>query len=268
MAKIQMQDILGQFRIMLDEHWAYVPNGSSYGEVDCSGAFVYAYRHFGKDIPHGSNAIARRSVGELLPVSMAKTGMAAFKLRTPEDKNYALPDKYRVGGRDYNGDLNDYYHIGLVDKTGKYVINAQSSQTGVVLTPIDKWAKVAYLNEVDYGEPQKDAGTIEVDIPMETNAVVKTGNGLGVNFRKGKSTNSGLYGKIPEGASVLVTGMDGEWSDVAYDGRSGYVMSKFLVMTEPNIGDEYVTLSMSYELALELFNELNKIFGDPSDAVG
>ena len=265
MVKIPLQDIMNQFMTMLYEHWEYVPGGASYGKVDCSGAFVYAYHQFGKNIPPGSNAIARNNVGELYSVLEAKPGMAAFKFREPGDEKYALPEKYRDGGSEYNGDLNDYYHIGLVDGTGKNVINAQSSQTGVVLTPIEKWGKVAYLNEVDYSNESSNA---EVDIPMETNAIAKTDNGLGVNFRKEKSINAGSYGKIPEGAAVLVTGMDGEWSDVTYNGHSGYVMSKFLSMTSNEVNNGQVMLPLNMDVALELYKALGKVLGESNGAVG
>ena len=99
---------------------------------DCSGAFVRAYKSAGLSIYHGSNRIARVSVRQLLPPDQARPGMAAFKGSRPGEKGYDLPGEYRPGGQYYTGDLVDYYHIGLVDSDPQYVINAQSTQTGVV----------------------------------------------------------------------------------------------------------------------------------------
>ena len=106
--------------------------------MDCSGAFVYAFRLLGnRSIAHGSNAIARKYVVEMLPVSMAKPGMAAFKARVSGDEGYDLPERYRQNGVSYTGDLNDYYHIGLVDSDARYVLNAKGTNYGFSRDPLN-----------------------------------------------------------------------------------------------------------------------------------
>ena len=78
MSKIAVSDILGDFQRMLDEHWKYTAGASETGNVDCSGAFVWAHRQHGQRIYHGSNRIARTEIVELVPISAAKPGMAVL----------------------------------------------------------------------------------------------------------------------------------------------------------------------------------------------
>ena len=199
--KIPVKGLISLFRRMFDEHWAYVWGAARTGCVDCSGAFVWAYRQFNQSITHGSNAIARRYVVELLPISKAQPGMAAFKIRKPGDKYYALPATYQKGGAGYNGDLNDYYHIGLVAEDGKSVLNAQSAQAGFTRTALSKWGCVGFLKAVDY---DKEGGQMETYI-------VTADNGLPVRVRDN-----------PGGATITIR----------YDGQTGYMMAKFLVKEE------------------------------------
>lgn len=215
--KIPVNDLIPKFRRMYEEHWPYVWGAAREGCVDCSGAFVWAYKQFGKSITHGSNAIARSYIKELLPVSKARPGMAAFKKRKPGDKWYDLPAKYREGGAGCNGDLNDYYHIGLVDETGQYVLNAQSEDAGFTRTPISKWANVGYLNAVEYEEVR----------PMET-YVVTADNGLPVRVRD--NPNGNTIARLKVGTKVQAGEEDSAgWREVRFgNNETGYMMAKFL----------------------------------------
>lgn len=78
MTKIPASSLIDLFERMYVERWSYVLGSAKTGEVDCSGAFVWAYKQFDLSIAHGSNAIARSYVEGLLPVSEARPGMAAF----------------------------------------------------------------------------------------------------------------------------------------------------------------------------------------------
>ena len=118
---------------------------------DCSGAFVRAYRERGLSIYHGSNRIAREHVAELLPTEAAAPGMAVFKARKPGEKGYALPAEYRKGGKRCNGDLNDYYHIGLVDADGRHVLHCANTREGFLRSGIGQdWHAAAKLKQVEY----------------------------------------------------------------------------------------------------------------------
>lgn len=217
--KIPVKGLISLFRQMFDEHWAYVWGAARKGCVDCSGAFVYAYRQYNKSIYHGSNAIARQYVVELLPISKAKPGMAAFKLHKPGEKNYSLPAQYQKGGRAYNGDLCDYYHVGLVDDKG--VLNAQSTQAGFTRTALSKWHCVGYLKAVDY----------EGDEPKMETYIVTADNGLPVRVRD--NPGGATITRLKCGTRVEAGEVDSAgWREIRFDGQTGYMMAKFLVKEE------------------------------------
>lgn len=192
---------------------------------DCSGAFVRAYRVHGLSIYHGSNRIAREYVAELLPVTEARPGMAAFKLRKPGEKGYDLKDEYKPGGSHYNGDVNDYYHIGLVDEDPRYVINAQSTQRGVKRSKLaDGWHCVARLESVDYNN-----GGDDTDMGYLYEAVVDSANDKPVNLRKQASVNAARIAEIADGTIAKVLDeVDDEWAEVLANGKMGYMMRQFL----------------------------------------
>lgn len=163
MAKIPAQSLIEIFQTMLDEHWVYQLGAAEKGKVDCSGAFVYAYKQFNQSIYHGSNRIARVYVEELKPFDVkttpnAKPGYVLFKTYEKGNSKYSLPDSYKQGGSQYNGDLKDYYHLGLVANDGVSVLNAQSASTGFVSSPITQnWSYVAKLKAVAYSERETPA---------------------------------------------------------------------------------------------------------------
>lgn len=216
---VPVDKLIEQFQTMYRQHWPYVWGKAEEGCVDCSGAFVYAFRKFGIYYPHGSNAIARNyTVGGMLPISQAKPGMAAFKVREPGEDGYALPDKYKGGS-----DLNDYYHIGLVDTDTRYVLNAKGEKSGFCrdqLTGKNGWDCVAYLKDVDY---QEDMEMAQARVVLPTGA---TGNT--VNMRKTASTGSAIVERVPVGSVVDVISDAGQWCKIDYDGKVGYMMSNYL----------------------------------------
>ena len=194
---------------------------------DCSGAFVRAYKPHGMSIYHGSNRIAREYVAELLPIDQARPGMAAFKARQPGEKYYDLPSEYKRGGKHYNGDLNDYYHIGLVDDNPAYVINAQSTQTGVVRSKLSSnWCAVGYLKAVQY-DGQEDNDN------MADKMVVNTDK---VNLRAAPDKDAARVEWLNKG-DIVTLGIaypDG-WDYVTHERKSGYVVDKFLDPAEAEI---------------------------------
>lgn len=221
MSKIPANKLISLFRRMYDEHWQYVLGAAREGCVDCSGAFVWAYRQFGQSIAHGSNAIARNYVRGLLPVSQAVPGMAAFKYYPPGHPKWNLPEKYRKGGACYNGDLNDYYHIGLVDETGKYVLNAQGTKAGFTRTPLKNWSCVGYLKAVDYNDtPSREGNTMQM--------TVTSANGEPVRVRQQPSTSAETVARLHVGQTVEAGEDTNGWRHIQWDGKSGYMMSKFL----------------------------------------
>lgn len=217
MTKIPANNLIALFQRMYREHWPYIWGKAEEGCVDCSGAFVYAYRQHGLTISHGSNAIARRYVVKLLPVSEAKPGMAAFKLRKKGAASWALPESYWEGHGGYNGDLNDYYHIGLVDEGGQFVLNAQGTIAGFTRTKLNTWHRVGYLKAVDYDEKEMT--------PMQ-NMEVWSENGGTVRVRE--KPNGKEITALKPGTIVQAGEDQNGWREIVFGDEGGYMMSKFL----------------------------------------
>lgn len=223
---IKVSALIKLFRRMLDEHWAYELGAAREGCVDCSGAFVWAYKQLGETIEHGSNSIAHLRVGEYVPVSEAKPGYAVFKLREWHESD--------SGNHWYNQQPGDCYHIGLMDDDGR-VLNAQSTKTGFVASPaLQNWAFAAPLKAVSYSD-DKEGGD-----PMFGNATVKTQtSGSYVNLREGASTRAAVIGKVYDGERVNVLREAGTgWIyGKTQAGAEGYMSADYIVEDTPDAGD-------------------------------
>ena len=223
--------ILTLFEQMQVEHWRYTMGAAEQGNVDCSGAFVYAYKVLdGLNLYHGSNYMARSEAMQLMPITQATPGMIAFKAREPGVQGYALPEKYRQGGKSYTGDVRDYYHVGLVSRDGAHVLNAQSSATGFVssaLTAKNGWDYVGYGMHIDYGDEDTTPKQEEGKTTMEKATVTAT-SGTTVNMRVKPSVTANLVDRVPVGAQVDIVSSGSEWSIIKYDGLTGYMMTRYL----------------------------------------
>lgn len=225
---IRANALIALFRRMLDEHWAYEWGAAREGCVDCSGAFVWAYRQLGASIEHGSNSIAHLRVGEYVPVAKAKPGYAVFKLRAWRD------DSDNGGNRWFGQQPGDVYHIGLMDDNGK-VLNAQSTKTGFVASPVSQnWSFAAPLKAVSYSDNDEGGDT------MFGNATVKTQRaGSYVNLREGASTRAAVIGKVYDGERVNVLREAGTgWIyGKTQAGAEGYMSADYIVEDAPGADD-------------------------------
>lgn len=248
------EKIIELFERMRDEGWKYTMGAAEEGNVDCSGAFVYAYRVLdGLSIYHGSNWMARNEAGELLPISKARAGMIAFKARQEDEQGYHLPDKYKSGN-----DLTDYYHVGLVDTDGR-VLNAAGEDYGFIssaLTAKNGWDYVAYGKHIDYGETKET----EEEGETMTDKTVTATSGSTVNLRASASKKAALIDRVPVGAMVQVISESGEWSLVKYDGMTGYIMSEFLTGNDTtSTGENEMAISELYQCVCELQEQYTKL---------
>ncbi len=214
---IKASALINLFQRMLDEHWAYELGAAREGCVDCSGAFVWAYKQLGATIEHGSNSIAHLRVGEYVPVSKAKPGYAVFKLRPWREDD--------SGNRWYNQQPGDCYHIGLMGRDGR-VLNAKSTKTGFVASPASQnWAFAAPLKAVSYSDNAEGGET------MFGNATVKTQKaGSYVNLREGASTRAAVIGKV----------YDGERVNVLREAGTGWIYGKTQAGTEGYMSADYI----------------------------
>lgn len=219
---VQASALIALFRRMLNEHWAYEWGAAREGCVDCSGAFVWAYRQLDASIEHGSNSIAHLRVGEYVPVTEAKPGYAVFKMRAWRESDSS--------NRWFGQQPGDIYHIGLMGDDGK-VLNAQGVKTGFVASDAAGWVFAAPLKDVIYKEGEK----------MYGNATVRVTSGY-LNVREGASTAAKIIAKAENGARVNIireAGGTGWVFGALESGETGYMSSEYLVEdAPPGSGDQ------------------------------
>jgi len=239
------KDILTDFQRMYKEHWNYQWGHHETGCVDCSGSFVWSYDQHGKNIYNGSNRIARVYVRKVIPIAEARSkglivpGVAAFKVYTPDNKYYDLKDTYKPGGKYYNGDINDYHHIGLVDEDINYVLNAQGAKTGFVRSRItENWSHIGYLLAITYEgvEPVAETKMVVANLSPGTTTV---------NMRKDPSTSGAIIDKLKVGTVVTKSGEKGVWSNIYAQGKTGWIMSQYL----SKYTDQPASLSLEQRVA-------------------
>lgn len=227
---IKKDDLLDLFERMAREKWAYKLGAAREGCVDCSGAFVFAYKQLGgPSIEHSSNSILRQSMGQLLPMSAAKPGYAAVKIRAwTSDES---------GNRWYNQAPGDCYHIGLVGRDGK-ILNAQGTKNGFVTSDPGTWEGCAPLLDVAYGEETEDENVIyQARVTTEKDPL---------RIRQ-SAVDGKVLGNVPRGALVDVLADSGDgWPRIRYGGIVGYASGAYLTRVDqqeetPDAGDSQTT---------------------------
>lgn len=221
--------------------WPYQSPGSNdENGIDCSGAFVRAFRLEGASIYHGSNRIIRahcRDVRKIRSLADLEPGMAVFKGR---ENATGLSTVYKPGGKYYNPALPlDYYHIGLVVSTAPLEIIHATTPKAKMDTSIGQWLMAGYLLGVDY---TKGGETI---MSESKKAIVTAPTGNTVNFRQQPKSDAALvqrYPKLPVGTEVDVISSDGDWTMLTYKGVAGYIKSEFLRTAEQDLEARVVSL--------------------------
>ena len=236
MSKIPVNELISCFERMRDEHWDYCLNSAREGCVDCSGAFVWAYKQFDKTILHGSNSIARLSVGDLLSISYARPGMVAVKVKDWTDDDDT--------NRWYDSEPGNVYHIGLVIQNGSEmnVIEAKGAKWGVVQTKLDnKWKFVAYLDDVDYTQKME-----ETIMEYKYTGSIHLTSGY-VHLRSQPNITSKSIAKLYHGEPVEIgDSSQPNWYAVKDEaGNEGYVYSKYVVIENEIQSDDQADSSFS-----------------------
>lgn len=215
---------------------------SSTTKCDCIGMVKYSLHH--NDVSFtttGTNWTFRNQVTDIRVIRSAsdlKVGDVVFKLKEKQEHGYNLPFKYRPGGSAFNGDLNDYCHIGVVKSVSPLRIIHMTSPTAKTDTAIGRWKRAARLKSayVDYGEsPSPSPSPAPEPAPEPTPggnpATVYAEHGQWVKMRKEPSTSCKLYDEVPVGAKVTINEFGYEWCKISYGRRKGwYMMTKFLIV--------------------------------------
>ena len=180
--------------------------------TDCSGAFSDAFKQLGGTMYHGSNTMwnswcvfkgelrnGKRTDGQEL-----KPGTAVFT---------------------YNAKKNNRGHVGLYIGNGS-VIEAKGTQAGVIMSKVteSKWVEYGELKGVVFNGTPSPSPTPEPEpsdiIGQATVTAVK------VALRSSPSTQASVITRVDINQKVNI--IKDEWTHVEYNGKKGYMMSKFL----------------------------------------
>ena len=138
-----LQKFLDKIRDMYNSRLTYrQPGDGSDGTCDCIGLIIGALMRLGLkwDGIHGSNYAARKQtlgLKKIGSVSELSLGDYVYKARPPGHAKYDLPSRYKPNGSYYNGDMNDYYHVGVVTSVSPFEITHMTSPTAKKDTRLD-----------------------------------------------------------------------------------------------------------------------------------
>ena len=261
MAEILAADLIAKFQYALDNKWGYILNtwhtkwtqslqdgkvsymvkkyGNSwkdnskaknddsytaamYGSrwigqwvTDCSGLFYWAFKELGGYMYHGSNTMwdkyciskGKLSKGKRTDGQTLKPGTAVFVLKGTSNRS----------------------HVGLYIGND-IVIEASGTQSGVITTKITntKWCEWGELKGVIFNSnstPASNSTPTPTPTPSNTKSALVIGTRLAL--RSAPSTDASILTRVDKGERVQLLD-DTEWVKVKYQGKTGYMMAKYL----------------------------------------
>lgn len=191
-------------------------NAARYGEqwighyvTDCSGLFYWAFKELGGYMYHGSNTMWNKYCSAKGKLNKGKR--ADGKELQPGTAVFVLKGE------------NDRSHVGLYIGNG-IVIEASGTKVGVITTKItnSKWCEWGELKGVQYEVKKEEPEMSEVTVGS---ALV---NAERVALRKSPSTSATIITRVDKGERVQLLPESTEWIRVSYQGKTGYMMKKFL----------------------------------------
>ena len=222
---------------IVDAKPAYKNGASDLNECDCIGMDKYSFRKNKVSFSTtGTNYSFRNQVENIREISSAsdlKVGDVVFKAYAPGDKGWNLPAKYQQGGSGYNGDLNDYYHIGTVKSVSPLQIIHMTSPTAKTDTKVGTWKYAANWKSQYISDSPDPGPEPEPPTPEPQTAMVVADKGSTVNMRKKPDINSPLVERVPIGTIVDILDYGADWCKIAYTDSAkarwvGYMMTQFL----------------------------------------
>lgn len=254
MAKIPVKKFVQNIITIYNKKPKYVLGADSFTECDCIGMPRRAHKMEGitPSGMSGTNYFARytaKNLKKITSVSQLKVGDAVLKTAAIDHPSWPLPAKYRKGGSSYNGDLNNYSHIGTVTGTNPLEITHMTSPTAKKDSKLGNWTYFGQYPLVDYNNSSSDD---KVVITMETATVV----GGSLNMRKDTDTNSTRITIIPSGSKVAVIEKGSVWCKAVYNEYTGYVMTKYLSFESDSTDNSKITISLQRDVAKALYEAL------------
>lgn len=230
------------------------PGDGSNGVCDCIGLIIGALKRMGltwKGI-HGSNYAARyQTVGlsYIASESELELGDCVYKGVGRDGKGrrpcnagtfthkWDLPERYFQGKTYYNGDMIDYYHVGVVTQVNPLRITHMTSpsmkvDTSVGMNGKSPWnyhGKVKPLVNAASGgvtpTPTPEPTPTPTPVPSTgSEAVVVADNGSPVKMREYPSDSCRTWIKLKVGTRVTVVEPGEKWCKINGGGKKGWYM--------------------------------------------
>lgn len=222
--------IEGVNSIYIEQPTYALGHDGSDGQCDCIGMCRGGLKRAGAtDIKNmgGTNNAARNAIKNLAQIKSEKQlrlGDVVLKTRDKDDSNMPLPDNYRKGSSGYNANVGEtnFVHIGTVTQINPLRITHMTSPTAMIDTKLGKWSWYGQLPWVDYNAEHENGSD-----PLFSTVYAESGKT--VKMRQKPSTLCRLYWDVPIGSEVVDLGSDGTWSEIVWNGRTGYMMTKYLI---------------------------------------
>lgn len=233
------------------------------GTCDCIGLIMGA---LGEEFPmHSTNYFARKELAiepaDITEETEPELGDLVFKARGETNPRYDLHERYKPGGRYYiNGDLLDYYHVGVVTSTDPLVIT-HCTETGLINGiardyTLVGWTHIGMVDGMEYA----GADWLGDEEPaVKKTALVVADSGFTVNMRQKPNKAAPIVLRVPIGSRVEALEKAQGWATVVFNGVRGYMMTEFLQEDEP-VKDVPAGqgIIIPYELAAALFEALKE----------
>lgn len=228
------------------------------GTCDCIGLIMGA---LGEEFPmHSTNYFARYELAiepqQITEDRDVELGDLVFKARGETNPRYDLHERYKPGGRYYNDDLLDYYHVGVVTNIDPLIIT-HCTETGLINGiardyTLEGWTHIGIVDDMEYEDQWDDA-------PVKQMATVVADSGFTVNMRQKPSKAAPIVVRVPIGSRVEVQEKAQGWATVVFNGVRGYMMMEFL-QEDDDVQDVPAGqgITIPYELAASLFEALKE----------
>lgn len=224
------------------------PGTGDDGTCDCIGLIIGALKRMGLKWTgiHGSNYAARYQTEDLKLIQNVhdlEAGDLVYKAceQGSTKHKWDLPKRYHRGGAYYNGDLHDYYHVGVVTRVDPLNIvplniTHMTSPRMKVDTKLDHnknsvWSHYGKSKTLlkAAGKPISTPITPKEPIASAGSEAVVVAPGSNVFLRQYPSKSCRTWERVPVGKKVIIVEPGEVWAKVNYGRRKGwYMMAEFL----------------------------------------
>ena len=227
--------------------------GRSYDEMDCQEFIERCLETLGLRMDlKGSNAWWREMTWTGTPEECVRifgsVPKGAFL--------FILKDDGGEVKRGYTDGKGNASHIGMKTGRGSGAIHSSATRGCVAESEFHDrtirnggWNRVGLWDRIDYGKTINwllDHIGIGGDVPAEdkqkegkaVTVTVTSPNGKPVNLRKAASKDAALVDRIPDGTKAELLSSGDEWSKIRADGKTGWMMTEFLVADDADLPTE------------------------------